>query len=130
MKPTASSSSSGTVVGYLQKDNGYGLGVNKGGKEGTGSCTQTNLTEKLTLELQNDDPTSPIKGLYVSSTGLDMEFKYNATLNVAYFLNGNAAGTSVENCLTSDCGPDSGGGDNYRVDLRAPVTTDNPNGLW
>jgi len=120
----------GTVVGYLQKDNGYGLGVNRAGKEGTGGCTQTNLTEKLTLELQNDGATSPVKDLYVQSTDLDMEFKYNATLNVAFFLDGAAVGSNTYNCTGSDCGPDSGGGDNYNVHLVPPVNGANPNLLW
>ena len=130
MAPSASSSTSGTVVGYLTKDNGYGLGVNKGGKEGTGSCTQTNIPEKLTLELQNDPATSSVHGLYVDSTALDMEFKYNATLTAAFFLNGSPVGTDTYRCTNSDCGPDSGGGDNYVVNLRAPVHAGNPNRLW
>ena len=91
MAPSATSSTNGTVVGYLTKDNGYGLGVNKGGKEGAGSCTQTNIPEKLTLELQNDTAGSAVHGLYVDSTALDMEFKYNATLNASFFLDGNPA---------------------------------------
>ncbi len=87
MKPSAAipPNANASVVGYLQKDNGYGLGVNKGGKEGSGSCTQTNLPEQLTLELQNDADTSPVHGLYIDSTSLDMEFKYNAVLNATYF---------------------------------------------
>ena len=121
MKPTAvvPPNAGGSVVGYLQKDNGYGLGVNKAGKEGTGGCTQTNLSEQLTLELQNTGPTSPVKGLYIDSTNLDMEFKYNAVLNATYYRDGNPTpvGTSTHGCLNSDCGPDSGGGDNYRVNL-------------
>jgi hypothetical protein len=121
---------SGTVVGYLQKDNGYGLGVNRAGKEGTGSCTQTNLNEKLTLELKNDGTPSSLQGLYVSDTKLDMEFKYNAVLNAAFFLDGTQVGTLPYGCLSSDCGPDSGGGDNYEVHLQAPVNDANPNGLW
>jgi hypothetical protein len=127
MKPTASipPNSNGSVVGYLQKDNGYGLGVNKGGKEGTGSCTQTNLTEKLTLELQNDSATSPVNGLYVSSTDLDMEFKYNASLLATFFKDNNQIGDPVsypcgDPIQQSDCGPDSGGGDNFDVNLEAP----------
>jgi hypothetical protein len=133
--PSASSSPSvsGTVVGYLQKDNGYGLGVNKAGKEGTGSCTQTNLTEKLTLELDNEGTPASLAGLYVSSTDLDMEFKYNAVLKASFFLDGNQVGGGEYRCgivTLSDCGPDSGGGDNYRVNLEAPETSANPNGLW
>jgi hypothetical protein len=120
----------GTTVGYLQKDNGYGLGVNKGGKEGSGGCTQTNIPETLVLELKNDGATSPVKGLYVASTDLDMEFKYNAALNARFFLDGNLVGTDTYGCTFSDCGPDSGGGDNYRVNLQAPVNAGNPNRLW
>jgi hypothetical protein len=134
MAPSATSNLNNTVVGYLQKDNGYGLGVNRGGKEGTGSCTQTNLTgnEKLTLELQNDTATSPVHGLYVSSTALDMEFKYNATLVANFWLDGKNVGSNTYNCLGSDCGPDSGGGDNYVVELVPPTNGPNPNPnlLW
>lgn len=130
MAPSATAGTAGTVVGYLAKDNGYGLGVNKGGKEGAGSCTQTNIPEKLTLELQNDAASSAVHGLYVDSTSLDMEFKYNATLNATFFLNGTQVGTDSYGCTNSDCGPDSGGGDNYAVNVEAPENAANPNGLW
>ena len=102
MAPSASSSTSGTVVGYLAKDNGYGLGVNKGAKEGAGSCTQTNIPETLTLELKNDAAGSAVHGLYVDSTSLDMEFKYNATLNAAFFLDGSPVGSATFGCTNSD----------------------------
>jgi hypothetical protein len=128
-----SPSVSGTVVGYLQKDNGYGLGVNKAGKEGSGSCTQTNLTEKLTLNLDNEGTPASLAGLYVSSTDLDMEFKYNAVLKASFWLDGVQVGNDEYQCgivTLSDCGPDSGGGDNYRVNLEAPENGANPNGLW
>jgi hypothetical protein len=109
-----------SVVGYQQKDNGYGLGVNTSGREGSGGCNQTNLNETLVLELQNDGATSPVKGLYVDYADLDVEFKFNATLNVEYFKDGGSLGSLSYNCTGSDCGPDSGGGDNYRVHLTAP----------
>jgi hypothetical protein len=107
-----------TVVGYLQKDNGYGLGVNTGGKEGTGSCNGTNIGEQFVLELNNDSTTSPVNGMYVDHTALDMEFKFNGILNITYSRDGHAIGSNTRSCGTaSDCGPDSGGGDNYVVDL-------------
>ena len=84
----------GSVPSYLQKDNGYGLGVNKAGKEGT-VAVQTNLTEKFTLELQNDGSPSSLAGLYVSSTNLDMEYKFNATLSAAFFKDGQPVGTAL-----------------------------------
>jgi len=106
-----------TIVGYQQKDNGYGLGVNKAAREGAGGCNQTNLGETLVLELQNDASTSPLKGLYLSSAELDVELKFNATLHVELLKDGTSLGSRTYNCDGSDCGPDSGGGDNYRLTI-------------
>jgi hypothetical protein len=103
-----------SIVGYQQKSNGYGLGVNKAGREGAGSCNQTNLGETLVLELQNAG-TSPLSGLYVESAELDVELKFNAILTVELFKDGTSVGTRTYDCDGSDCGPDSGGGDNYRL---------------
>jgi hypothetical protein len=104
-----------TIVGYQQKENGYGLGVNTRGKEGAGSCNQTNLGETLVLELQND--AGPLAGLYVGSAELDVELKFNATLHVAFSRDGQELGSRTYSCDGSDCGPDSGGGDNYRLSV-------------
>ena len=102
----------GGSVGYREADNGYGLGVNKNGTEGTGSCTQTNPGESLTL---NFDP-----GLgsneYLDYALLDMELKYSTTLLTIKLYKGTTdVYTYTRTCTSSDCGPDSGGNDNKLI---------------
>lgn len=120
MTPSAPAPGTTAKPGYQQKDNGYGLGVNPNAKASNG-CDQTNLNEKLALELQNDASGSPVEGLYIDHAELNIEFKYNAVLSVQFLKDGQAIGAPVPyNCSGSDCGPDSGGGDNYIVPLVAP----------
>lgn len=110
----------GGSVGYREADNGYGLGVSKGGTEGTGSCTQTNPGETLTLDF---DP-----GLgsneFVDHALLDLELKYTSTLVTIELYRDGTTGpvyTYTRTCTSSDCGPDSGGSDNRTV--RVPTGT-------
>jgi hypothetical protein len=109
-------------VGYSTNGSAkYGLGVNTG--EGTGKCTQINApNEALTLRLQNG-PGEALEGMYVDAMELDIEAKFNATINIELFRDGVSVGdTFVESCTSSgsDCGPDSADGDNFRV--RVPRT--------
>ena len=134
MLPSASivpTNVNGTVVGFQQKDNGYGLGVNRAGKEGSGSCSQTNASERLVLELKNDVQGSNVEDMFIDKAELDVEYKYNSVLEVEFFLGTDSLGSESYPCdQVSDCGPDSADGDNKRVELTAPTSTTNPYGLF
>jgi hypothetical protein len=111
-----------SAVGYSTSGSGkFGLGVNTA--EGTGKCTQVNAPkELLTLALQNGPgATNPLAGKYIDYMELDIEWKFNATINVALYRDGAAVGDPyVISCVDSDCGPDSADGDNNRI--RVPAT--------
>jgi hypothetical protein len=120
----SSSPSTGTKVGYLTSSaSRYGLGVNNTGVgEGTGKCTQINnyaSREVLDLSLQNAAGQA-MSGKYIDYMELDIEAKFNATINVELWKEGVQVGTEVISCTSSDCGPDSSDGDNFRV--RVPAT--------
>jgi hypothetical protein len=118
--------SSGGPVGFLEKDNGWGLGVNKNGNEGAGGCTQVNPGESLTLDFRPGLPA----GSFLDFSVLDMELKYtNTILTIALYKgeisptnpNQNKVYTYIRTCDASDCSPDSGGNDNKPV--RVPLLT-------
>ncbi len=71
-----------SAVGYSTSGSAkYGLGVNTA--EGTGKCTQINApSELLTLELQNGPGQTPFAGKYIDYMELDIEWKFNATINI------------------------------------------------
>ncbi|MDH5225248.1 MAG: hypothetical protein OEW46_10830, partial [Actinomycetota bacterium] len=111
-------SATGGPVGYREASNGYGLGVNKNGNEGTGSCTQTNPGESLTLDFR------PALGgtMFLDHAMLDLELKYSSTLlTIKLFKGSDLVYTYTRTCTVSDCGPDSGGSDNRLV--RVPTGT-------
>src|SRR5688500_158182 len=111
-----------SAVGYSTSGSArFGLGINTA--EGTGKCTQVNApNELLTLELQNGPgATNPLAGKYIDYMELDIEWKFNATINVALYRDGAPVGAPyVISCVDSDCGPDSADGDNNRI--RVPAT--------
>ena len=120
----SSSPSPGSKVGYLTSSSSrFGLGVNNTGVgEGTGKCTQINnyaTREVLDLSLQNAAGQA-MSGKYIDYMELDIEAKFNATINVEMWKDGVQVGTEVISCTSSDCGPDSSDGDNFRV--RVPAT--------
>ena len=123
----SSTPSPGSKVGYLTSSSSrYGLGVNNTGVgEGTGKCTQINnyaTREVLDLSLQNAAGQA-MSGKYIDYTELDIEAKFNATINVELWKDGVQVGSESISCTTSDCGPDSSDGDNFRVRVPASGTT-------
>lgn len=120
----SSSPSPGSKVGYLTSSSSrYGLGVNNTGvNEGSGKCTQINnyaSREVLDLSLQNAAGQA-MSGKYIDYMELDIEAKFNATINVEMWKDGVQVGAETISCTSSDCGPDSSDGDNFRV--RVPAT--------
>ena len=120
----SSTPSPGSKVGYLTNSaSRYGLGVNNTGVgEGNGKCTQINnyaTPEVLDLSLQNAAGQA-MSGKYIDYMELDIEAKFNATINIELWKDGEQVGTEVVSCTSSDCGPDSSDGDNFR--LRVPAT--------
>lgn len=108
-----------SAVGYSTSGSAkYGLGVNTA--EGTGKCTQVNApNELLKLELQNG-PSQAFGGKYIDYMELDIEWKFNATINIDLYRGGVRVDGLVVSCANSDCGPDSADGDNNRI--RVPAT--------
>ena len=120
----SSSPSTGTKVGYLTSSaSRYGLGVNNTAVgEGTGKCTQVNNytnREVLDLSLQNAAGQTMV-GKYIDYMELDIEAKFNAAINIELWKDGVQVGVETITCTSSDCGPDSSDGDNFRV--RVPST--------
>lgn len=109
-----------SAVGYSTSGSGkFGLGINTA--EGTGKCTQINApNELLTLELQNGSGQTPFAGKYLDYMELDIEWKFNATINIALYREGDQVDSFSVSCADSDCGPDSADGDNNRI--RVPAT--------
>lgn len=115
LSPTPESSRVGYATSGAAK---FGLGVNSA--EGTGKCTQINApNEMLTLSLRNGAP--PLEGTYIDFMELDIEAKFNATINIELWRDGALVDTFVEDCTSSgsDCGPDSADGDNFRLRVSA-----------
>lgn len=106
------------AVGYREADNGYGLGVSKNGTEGTGSCTQTNPGESLSLHFNGLAPDT-----FLDYAELDVELKYtNTKLLIDLYKDQTQVYAYSLTCGLSDCGPDSGGNDNKRI--RVPTGMD------
>ena len=123
----SSAPSPGTKVGYLTSSSSrYGLGVNNSAVgEGTGKCTQINNytnREVLDLSLQNAAG-QDMSGKYIDYMELDIEAKFNATINIQLWKDGVQVGTEIISCTSSDCGPDSSDLDNFRVRVPASGTT-------
>lgn len=105
--------------GYQAKSGtGYGLGVNTG--DGSQKCNQVNGSERLTL----DFGTTALKGRAVDFAELDFEAKFNAVITVQLKNASGNLGAPLQftnpGCNASDCGPDSGDGDNYRILVKDP----------
>ena len=88
----SSSPSTGSKVGYLTSSaSRFGLGVNNTGvNEGSGKCTQINnyaSREVLDLSLQNAAGQA-MSGKYIDYMELDIEAKFNATINVELWKDG------------------------------------------
>jgi hypothetical protein len=120
----SSTPSPGSKVGYLTSSaSRYGLGVNNTSVgEGTGKCTQINnyaTREVLDLSLQNAADQA-MSGKYIDYMEIDVEAKFNATINIELWKDGVQVGSETVSCTSSDCGPDSSDGDNFRV--RVPAT--------
>lgn len=105
--------------GYQAKaGTGYGLGVNTG--DGSQKCNQVNGSERLTLDFS----TPALDGRAVDYAELDVEAKFNAVITVQLKNGTEDVGGPLTftnpGCNASDCGPDSGDGDNYRILVKDP----------
>jgi len=72
----------------------------------------------LDLSLQNAAGQA-MSGKYIDYMELDVEAKFNATINVEMWKDGEHVDTEIISCTTSDCGPDSSDGDNFRIRVPA-----------
>lgn len=105
LSPTPSTAS----VGFQPKVDS--LGIKTAAEGGGTSCSQVNGTSQaLTISLAG-----VLADKVADLAELDIEFKFNAKVKAEMFLDGSSVGTQVFDCLHSDCGPDSGGSDNYRL---------------
>lgn len=97
------------------------LGVRNGGSQGT-PCGQLNNTENMTLALVDDPSRSDdeLAGMAVDFAEIDVEIKFDAMLKAELSLGGVSPEAVVLDCTPagSDCGRDSGDGDNFRWLLR------------
>ena len=106
---THTPTSSGAAVGL--KDDGLGVKVVS---EGSGTpCGQVNGTSQaLTISLAGI-----LGSKVIDRAELDVEFKFNAKVKADMYLDGGLVGTRTFDCTKSDCGPDSGSGDNFRLQV-------------
>ena len=92
-----------------------GLGVRAKGP-GTNCGQITGPQQAVSLKLAQ-----AFDGKVISSAEVDVESKFSCSMDVAYKLEGTLLGTeTIDLSSQSDCGPDSGSSDNYRVTLPAP----------
>lgn len=93
------------------------LGVGGKGTDGNGQpCGRIDYGQTLRLDLG-----SALAGLNIDFAELDLELKYGTSVTARLFRDGAQVGSdlTIDACSGSDCGPDSGDGDNYRVRLPA-----------
>ena len=76
----------------------------------------------LDLSLQNAAGQT-MSGKYIDYMELDVEAKFNATINVELWKDGVQVGSENISCTSSDCGPDSSDGDNFRIRVPRRGTT-------
>ena len=118
---TLTSGPSGSTVG--QRRDSLGVQFNEGNGE---PCAQVNNTgtngQSLILSLGS---AAAVDGALVDWAEIDFERKYDGVVRAEFF-DGGPQGTSVGQLLLgcsatlSDCGPDSGDGDNFRLDTKNP----------
>lgn len=106
-----------------QKDDSLGVRFNEGGGQ---PCAQVNNTgptgQSLVLSLGS---VTSADGALVDWAEVDIERKFNAVVRLEFFAGGTggtSTGVLVLGCSASlsDCGPDSGDGDNFRLDTNSP----------
>ena len=96
-----------------------GLGVGGKGTDGNGQpCGRIDYGQTLSLKLGTG-----LAGLKIDYAELDLELKYGTGVTATLLLGNVEVRTeTITACSGSDCGPDSGDGDNYRVRVPASGT--------
>ncbi|MGA7690202.1 MAG: hypothetical protein WCA29_13350 [Jiangellales bacterium] len=95
------------------RDAGFGVRA-KGPGTNCGQISGSQQAVSLKLGPQLD-------GKVIAQAEVDIESKFSCSMTAAYKLEGEHLGTEVIDLSSlSDCGPDSGSSDNYRVTLPAP----------
>jgi hypothetical protein len=106
------------------------LGVRTSGEGSSGKCAQVNIPDQvLTVKV---DHTGVLGGHTFDFAELDIEAKYNATINIEIYYHGvqvdadpASPGLGYSKTCTqagSDCGPDSADHDNFRIRIPAGPT--------
>jgi hypothetical protein len=105
------------------------IGVGTGGEGSNGKCGQVNVPDQiLRLALDNDTATDPLYRYYMDEAELDLEMKFDARASYSLYKDGAPVSGQQDIPLVtcadqaSDCGPDSGDGDNYRKPIPDPST--------